>query len=412
MNPAAARPPKIAYLCGMYPAVSLTFILREIEALRSLGAEVVTCSVRKTPPEQHPGPLEKAHAETTFNILPAAASPPTAAAALLWAVRRPTRFISTLRLAWASSGPGFSAAALQAAYTAEAVVLAHHLAREKVEHIHNHFVSASATVAMLAARLVGIPFSYTLHGPTDFVEPLRWKIETKTAEAAFVACISHYCRAQAMFFSDPSDWTKLHIVHCGVDPELYDRPRPNRPDEPFELLFVGRLARVKGLLVLFDALGRIKSGPTVRLTIVGDGPDRALLEEKARPLGEKVRFTGYLSQDEVADRLTKTDVFVLPSFAEGVPVVLMEAMASRVPVIATRVAGVSELVEEGVSGYLVSASDPESLARMIAEVSTSPSIRTRMGVAGREKVVAEFAVVPEARKLLALFSGRSPREGA
>lgn len=387
----------------MYPAVSLTFILREVEALRGLGAEVVTCSVRRTSPKQHPGPLEKAHAAVTFNILAASARPATALAALGWALRRPGRLVATLRLAWASRGPGVRATALQAAYTAEAVVLARHLATERVEHVHNHFVSASATVAMLAAQLVGIPFSYTLHGPTDFFEPLRWKIGTKTAHAAFVACISHYCRAQAMVFSDPTHWSKLHIVRCGVTPTLYARPRPDRPAEPVELLFVGRLARVKGLLVLFEALAQITKGPTLRLTVAGDGPERTFLEEAARPLGDRVRFTGYLSQDAVADRLATADIFVLPSFAEGVPVVLMEAMAAGVPVIATRVAGVSELVEEGVSGLLVPAGDSESLARALADLAAEPARRSAMGRAGRAKVNAEFDIESAATRLLGLI---------
>ncbi len=399
-------PLRVAYLCGMYPAVSLTFILREIESLRMQGVDVLTCSVRRTTTEQHPGEIEQAHAASTFNILPTVKNPVRALSALAWAITRPRRFMSMLRLALETTAPGFRAHAFQAAYALEAVVLARHLDREGVGHIHNHFISASATVAMLAARLANIPISLTLHGPTDYIEPLRWNIETKIAEAAFVACISHYCRAQAMLFSDPAHWSKLKIVHCGVDPELYDRPGPARPAEPVELLFVGRLARVKGLMVLLDALQLIASGKALRLTIVGDGPERALLEEAARPLGERVRFTGYMSQQDVAEQLTRTDIFVLPSFAEGVPVVLMEAMAARVPVIATQVAGVSELVQDGEHGFLVPPGDVKTLADRIAELSGDLERRTHMGAAGREKVCAAFDIQQEAARIGTLFTGR------
>lgn len=388
---------RIAYLCGMYPAVSLTFIAREIEALRGLGTDVLTCSIRRTPPEQHPGPVEQAHAGETFNVLPATLDPLRLGRALVWALARPKRFGAMLALAWRTGGPGLRAAALQAAYTLEAVVLARHLDQNRVEHLHNHFVSASCTVAMLAARLAGVSFSWTLHGPTDFIEPLRWRIDAKVAEASFVACISHYARAQAMMLTSPDHWEKLKIVRCGIAPDFYDRPRPARPGAPLELLFVGRLARVKGLPVLFEALADL---PDLRLKVIGGGPDRQALIEAAAPLGDRVSFPGNRSQDDVADALTRTDIFVLPSFAEGVPVVLMEAMASRVPVIATRVAGVAELIEDGVSGALVNPGDAEGLARAIRRMADNHDGRTAMGDAGRQKVTADFEIGREAEGLL------------
>ena len=409
MTADSKSPPKVAYLCGMYPAVSLTFILREIEALRAQGVDVVTCSVRRTPPEQHPGPVEKAHAETTFNILETAKKPLKLLGAFAWAVSRPGLFLSMLSLAWKTRGPGLRANLLQIAYAVEAMILAQHLTKEGVGHIHNHFVSASATVAMLAAKLADIPFSYSLHGPTDFIEPLRWHIGEKTANAAFVACISHYCRAQAMFFSDPAHWQRLHIVRCGVSPALYEQPRKNRDGDRVELLFVGRLARVKGLLVLFEAMANIDPKVDLRLTIIGDGPDRDLLEQAAEPLGERIEFVGYRSQTDVADKLTETDMFVLPSFAEGVPVVLMEAMASRVPVIATSVAGVTELVEPGVSGFVVPAGDPEALTSAITELAADPDRRVAMGHSGRDRVTEEFDIERSAAVLAELFARPVPR---
>ena len=395
--------PRLAYLTNWYPAVSLTFVVREIEALRDMGAEIRTCSIRKSPPEQHPGPSEKREAARTFNVLPATLSPASFARAALFALGRPGRLARAAGLAWRLRPAGFRALVWQGAYLAEAMILARHLAATRTQHLHMHFAGGSTTAGMLAAGIAGIPYSFTLHGPTDLEEPARWRLGAKIARAAFVACISHYARSQCMLWSDPAHWPKLRIVHCGVVPELYESG-PARGEGPVRLLFVGRLAAVKGLRVLLDALARLR-GPAVELTIVGDGPDRPDLERLAAPLGEAVRFTGYLSQAEVAEAMAATDIFVLPSFAEGVPVVLMEAMAAGKPVIATQVAGVGELVEDGVSGRIVPPGDAEALARAIEGLAAAPELRARMGIAGRDQVCAQFDIRGEAARLAALFAG-------
>jgi glycosyltransferase involved in cell wall biosynthesis len=213
-----------------------------------------------------------------------------------------------------------------------------------------------------------------------------------------------------MFFSDPAHWDKIKIIHCGVDPALYDRPAgpplPARRDDEIRLVFVGRLAPVKGLRVLLAALAQLRDDlPNLHLVLVGDGPDRKTLETAAAPLGDRVTFTGYLSQNEVAQAMQAADICVLPSFAEGVPVVLMEAMASRKPVIATQVAGVGELVEDGVSGFIVPPGDMESLAARIRVLAGDAKLRAQMGKAGRDKVVAEFDIADEVVRLAGLFAG-------
>jgi glycosyltransferase involved in cell wall biosynthesis len=271
-----------------------------------------------------------------------------------------------------------------------------------VDHLHNHFVSASASVAMLAARLARIPYSFTLHGPTDLIEPHRWRLDEKIARSEFVSCISHFARSQAMLQAAPEHWHKLKIIHCGVMPERYRKG--GGADDSLRLVFVGRLAPVKGLRLLFEALPQVLDRhPNVQLTIVGDGPDRAVLEQLARPFGSAARFEGYKSQAEVAEILAASDAMVLPSFAEGVPVVLMEAMASSLPVLATRVAGVAELVEDGVNGYLVAPGDAEALADRIGNLASDPARRQAMGEAGRRTVEGGFVIEDEARRLLWLF---------
>jgi glycosyltransferase involved in cell wall biosynthesis len=407
-DPAAALP-RLAYLTNWYPAVSLTFVLREIAALRDLGAEVLPCSIRRSPPGQHPGPAERAEAARTFNVIAAARRPLTLAGGAGFALARPGRLARALGLAWRTRRPGLRGLVWQAAYLAEAMVLARHLHRVRAGHLHVHFVGGVATAGMLAAELARLPFSLTVHGPTDFEDAAGWRLDLKVARAAFVACISHFARSQVMIHADPGDWDKLRIVHCGVDPALYDRPRAADAaetaggDGPVRLLFVGRLAPVKGLRILIEALRR--AALPVHLTVIGDGPDRAHLERAAAALGGRVRFTGYLDQEAVAARLAGADIVVLPSFAEGVPVMLMEAMAAGLPVIATQVAGTAELVEDSVSGLLVPPGDALSLARAIDALAADPDRRARLGAAGRARVRAAFDIRDEARRLAALFAG-------
>lgn len=402
----------IAYLTGQYPAPSHTFIQREIAGLRRAGFVVLPCSVRRTAPALLTGPEERAAAAETFAILDAARNPLRLAAAhLACFAAAPRRYLRALRLAAATPAPGLGATLWQVFYFAEAGVLARHLRRTGARHLHNHFTDSSCTVAMLASALSGIPFSFTMHGPADFFAPAAWRLSDKIAAARFVACISWFCRAQGMLFSAPEHWGKLHVIHCAVEPERYGAPvaEAGRAAEagqgPARLLYVGRLAAVKGLRVLFEALAAFgQEGP--RLVLVGDGPDRAALEREAaaRGLGDRIRFDGYRSQGEVAAALAEADLFVLPSFAEGVPVVLMEAMASRKPVVATRVGGVSELVEDGVSGLLVPPSDAAALGAAIGRLAAEPALRARMGAAGRAKVEAEFALAGEAERLAGLFA--------
>lgn len=394
---------KIAYLTGQYPRATDTFILREVLALRKLGMDVITCSVRTTGPEHHVGPEQKSEAAATFNILAAAKNPARLIACHIKAMRQPGRYLGALRLAFRTSPPGMRNHLYQFFYFLEAAVLTDHLRRENVDQLHNHIATSSCSLAMITSEMSGIPYSFSLHGPDIFFEPYHWRLDAKVETATFVSCISHFCRSQAMVFSSASHWDKLHIIHCGVDPARYTPgPRPERPT----LLFVGRLAAVKGVPVLFDALtALIKDHPTVLLRLIGDGPDREELEARAAKMGltDHVEFCGYKSQGEVAEALAETDIFVLPSFAEGVPVVLMEALATQVPVVTSRVAGVPELVEDGISGVLVPPGSITHLTDALNRLLQNPDLRADMGRAGRAKVMEEFTSATEAEKLRQLF---------
>ncbi|MBO9397911.1 glycosyltransferase family 4 protein [Shimia sp. R9_2] len=398
----------IAYLTGEYPRATDTFIQREVAALRAQGQRVETCSVRRTGAEHLVGEEQKAEAKATFYILAAAKSPLPLLSAVFGALlRNPLRFLRALVLAVKTAPPGLRNLLYQLFYFVEAAVLAAHLRNKGVRHLHNHIAKSSCSVAMLTSELSGIPYSFTLHGPDIFFAPDHWRLDEKIARAGFVACISHFCRSQAMAFSDPKHWSKLHIIHCGVEPARYDGAEAPMGTK---LLFVGRLAPVKGLPILLRAMEQlVQKEPDVHLTVIGDGPGRKALQSQtdAAGLSDHVSFVGYKSQSEVAEALSAADMLVLPSFAEGVPVVLMEAMAARRPVVATQIAGIPELVTEGVSGLLVPPGDPDALAQAIAKLLANPTRATAMGIAGRAKVEAAFDIAKEAARLRALLQERA-----
>ena len=393
----------IAYLTGEYPKASHTFIQREIAALRDHGAVVDVSAIRRPGSADITGPEEQAAQSETFFVLARAKNPIHLLGSHLALLgRNPLRWIRTLTLALKSGRPGLRGLLWQVFYFLEAGVLARHLQRRKAAHLHNHFGDSSASVAMLTAKLANIPFSFTLHGPAEFFAPEAWRLDIKAANAAFVVCITHFCRSQAMIFSDPEHWDKFKIVHCGVSPERYGF-EPATTEGPLQFLFVGRLTPLKGLRVLFAAFEKVRSErPGITLKVIGDGPDRAWADAEAARIGG-IKMLGFQSQDTVAEELSAADALVLPSFAEGLPVVFMEALAAARPVIASRVAGVGELVVEGETGLLVSPGDQAGLEQALFKLCDTPQLRKDMGLAGRRRVQNEFNSLTEAQWLLTLF---------
>ncbi len=418
---------RIAYLTGEYPRVTDTFIQREVAAMRERGHDVITMSIRRPAKSHSVGPEQEAERERTVYVLP-----PSLLglmkdhAAALW--RSPGTYVRALALAWRTKPAGLKNMLRNMFYFGEAAVVAGRMRREGRTHLHNHFANSSCSVAMLAAEMGGFTYSFTIHGPAIFFEPVHWRVGEKVKRALFVSCISHFCRSQTMVFADPQYWDKLHIVHCGVDPAAFE-PRVHA-GRGTRLLYVGRLAAVKGLPVLLDAVaglaktsqgesslgvnvevarGNLAPGSAgVTLTVVGDGPDRAWLEGRAVELGiaDRVEFVGFQSQAQVRGRLAETDVFVMSSFAEGVPVVLMEAMAAGVPPVATRIAGVAELVEHEHSGLLVPPGDVDALSDAMTRLIDDADLRNRFALAGRAKVEAEFDIHKEAGWLAEVMTTR------
>lgn len=368
-------------------------------ALRAQKLDIKTFSVRRPGEEHSVGPEQRAEREQTIYLLPLNLVF-LVVAHLSILITSPRRYWRSLRLAGATSQPGIKGLLYQAAYFLEAGLLAYQIRQRQIMHLHNHIASSSCTVAMLAAELGNFSYSFTMHGPHIFFEPYRWRLSEKIKRAAFVVCISHFCRSQGMVFADPEDWNKMHVIHCGVEPDLFEAIKPQLSNR--RLLYVGRLASEKGLPILLECLSQLVSEyPDLLLTVVGDGSDRSWLEKRVADLelDNFVQFVGYQSQENVRKYLKDTDVFVLPSFAEGVPVVLMEAMAAGVPVVATRVAGISELVEDQVNGLLVTPGNPESLRQSLRKILSSPNLRQQLSHRSKATIQKEFDITKESAKL-------------
>ena len=390
---------RLAYLTGQYPRATDTFIQREVEALRALGHHVQTFSVRKPPEAENVGPETKAAKETTIYLLPPRG---LIKAHFVQLFSSPGKYLAALALAWKHCPPGIRSMGRQMAYFAEAAMLAWSMKKLSLQHLHNHFADSSCSVAVIAATMGGFTFSFTMHGPAEFFDAKSWWIDEKIRRALFVNCISYFCRSQALIFAPVNSWSKLRIVHCGVDPNLFEAKRHHGRGN--RLLFVGRLAAAKGLTILLQAVSALDG---ITLEIAGDGPDRRMLEESAHELNisDRTKFLGYQSPEQVRDLLKRTDVFVLSSFAEGLPVVLMEAMAAGVPVVATHIAGIPELVEDGHNGLLVPPGSAGATAEAIRRLLDDANLRNRFAIAGREKVKQEFNVQAESRWLAAIMAG-------
>jgi glycosyltransferase involved in cell wall biosynthesis len=402
LNPPAQR---VAYLVNQYPKVSHSFIRREIHALERQGVEVLRVAVRGWD-DALADPADVAERSVTRYLLQGGWMPPLRAA-LRSASTQPGRFAAALRLAWSMWRRSDRTLFHHVAYLIEASQLAEWLAGERITHLHAHFGTNPAEVAMLAHALGGPPFSFTVHGPEEFDHPVALGLGEKGRRAAFVVAISSFGRSQLYRWLPQTHWARVQVVHCGLEPAFHQGVTSETGAGP-RLVCVGRLCEQKGQLLLVEALQRvIARGQACELVLAGDGEMRAEIEaliERHR-LQAHVRITGWIGSAQVRDEILAARALVLPSFAEGLPVVIMEAMALRRPVITTFVAGIPELVRDGSNGWLVPAGDVEALAdAMVACLDAAPDALARMGAAAHERVLARHDVDREAAKLVALFA--------
>jgi colanic acid/amylovoran biosynthesis glycosyltransferase len=395
---------RIAYFTNVYPKPSHSFIRREIRALEAAGHQVVRFSIRRwTEPladEQDREELRRTHVLLDRGMMP------VLVAALVTAITRPIRFVRALHAARSLAQGGTRGLAYHLIYLAEACLLRWRLAAEGLHHLHVHFGTNPAAVAMLCRLLGGPSYSLTIHGPDEFDSPISLGIDKKIRYASFAVAISQYGRSQLCRWIEPAQYDKCQMVHCGLDQAFLNGVASPVPTEP-RLLFVGRLTATKGIHVLLEAMTQLRRrGVACELAIIGDGPERRIVEEtiEARGLVASVKMLGWQSQEAVQREMLRSRALVLPSFAEGLPVVLMESLALGRPVITTWVAGVPELVEDGKDGWLVPPGAVEQLARAMEEAICVPSARLEaMARRGREKVLRQHDITTEVSKLAALF---------
>lgn len=380
---------KIAYLTNQYPKVSHTFIRREIAALEEHGIEIVRFSIRPTPDELI-DPLDVAE-ETRTNVLLDRGIPRLLLTAIATAVTRPFRFASALRAAVRMGARSERGMMNNLAYLMVGCSLLQLLRREGCEHVHVHFATNPVAVAMLCRMLGGPPYSFTVHGATDFDNPWSISLAEKIERAAFVVTISSFARSQLYRLCAHDQWPKITVARCGVDRSYLD-VTPVYATDSRQLVCVGRLCKQKGQLLLIDAAARVRDlGEDFTLLLVGDGEmrpevDAAIVEHG---LEEVVSVTGWASGDEVRDYMNQSRALVLPSFTEGLPVVIMEAFALGRPALTTYIGGIPELVEDKVCGWLIPAGSVDALVGAMAEVLRTPvDDRAAMAREGRARVLA------------------------
>ncbi|MCC7147548.1 MAG: glycosyltransferase [Phycisphaeraceae bacterium] len=395
---------RIAYLINQYPTVSHSFIRREIKELEAQGAVVLRFALRPWR-EKVVDPADAEEARRT-RYVQAGGAIALLGALLLVALGRPARFLVAWRAAVRLGRRSHRGVGRHLAYLAEASLLARWMKEEKVEHLHAHFGTNSAAVAMLVRLLGGPSYSFTVHGPEEFDAPGALSLGEKIQHAAFVVGVSSFGRSQLYRWSRSTDWEKIHVVHCGLAEDYLHQTIQKIPaDGP--LVCVGRICEQKGQLLLLEAVGRLAGeGLKVPLVFVGDGDMRPQMEAAAARLGitEQIKITGWATAEQVRQHVQQARALVLPSFAEGLPVVIMEAFALGRPVVSTFVAGIPELVEPAVNGWLVPAGSVAHLATALRDLLASPcELLESMGSAGRQRVLRDHHLAIEVRKLHDLF---------
>lgn len=395
---------KIAYLVNQYPSISHSFIRREIEALERRGVEVVRYTIRASA-HGAISPEDRREFEKTRRIVGAPVLE-LAAAAMASLVSRPHRAIAAI---WKAARLGLKSEAgmvRHAFYAAEALILASWMRREGVSHVHAHFGTNSATVAMLAAAINNSSFSMTVHGPEEFDKPALIALPEKIRAASFVAAVSSYGLSQLRRLVSPEYWDRIRIVHCGIEKSFHDGALAPAPAAA-EFVCVGRLCEQKGQLTLIEAAADVKRrGGAFHLTLIGNGEMRADIEAAIGRYGlsEEVDIAGWKTPADVRAAIEASRAFILPSYAEGLPVSIMEAMVLARPVISTYVAGIPELVIPGENGWLAPAGDAGKLAdAMMAAIVAAPDRIAEMGAAGRGRALERHDIDRIAESLEAIF---------
>ncbi len=398
---------KVAYIMSRFPKLTETFILYEMLAMQKEGVQIEVYPLLKEQTEvMHPEAVPfvaAAHFQPFISL-----SIIRANLHFLW--RKPRVYLRTL---WTLLGTNWGSIRFfkgALGIFPKSVLFASQMEAENINHVHAHFASHPAAAGFIIHRLVGIPYSFTAHG-SDLHRD-RHMLYEKVAEAAFVVPISEYNKEMIISECQGNYRDKVTVIHCGVDTEVFrfrsGETLHEKGKNPFMILCIGTLHEVKGQAFLIEACRRLhESGIDFVCHFVGDGPDKSALTELAAQAGlaEKMCFHGSQKQERIAQLLQDTDVLVAPSVPtsdgrrEGIPVVLIEAMSSGVPIVASDISGIPELVLNEDTGLLVPPRDVAALANALERYYRDPAMRRRFGRSGREQVVREFDLYKNAAKL-------------
>ena len=395
---------KVAYLVNKYPEVSHAFIRREIAAIESMGIQVQRFTIRPSSSELV-DEADRQEQRRTQVVLGAGVLR-LLAAALHVAFKRPRQLLGALRLAMRIGRGSDRGLILHLIYLVEACVVLRWLESTAAQHLHAHFGTNSAAVAMLCHALGGPPYSFSVHGPTEFDRAPGLALDEKIARASFVIAISHYTRSQLFRWCRYQYWSKIHVAHPGLD-EKFLGHGPTPIDGSKRVICVGRLSEQKGHLLLVEAAARLaEEGLDFELVLVGDGEMRGEIESMIvrHGLKDQVRITGWASSDQVRQEIAKSRVMCQPSFAEGLPSVLLEAFVLGRPVISTTIAGIPELVEPQINGWLVPPGSVDALVGAMRDaLSRTSEDLERMGARGGDRVRNAYRSQIAAARLASLF---------
>ena len=397
---------RLLYLIGQFPAINHTYIFEEVKILRTLGFDVLIASV--SPPDRplpELSPDEREETARTYYIK----SVPTAEMLLLNLrefMRHPLGYLRGLVFALRLGGCGPKQAVYHLAYFAEAVLIGRYMRRLGISHVHANF---SATVSLLVTHTFPATMSFVAHGYGELHDPTATHLKERIRGSSFVRSVSRYGRSQMMLSCDRKDWPKLIHIPLGIEGARYVPAPPRTNPLCPTVVCVGRLAPEKGQEILLEAIAILRAqGRSLRLRFVGDGPDRAWLESRASELGiaSNVDFVGWVEPERLRDVYAETDVCVLSSLAEGVPIVLMEAMAMQIACVAPRISGIPELIEHGVDGMLFAVGDVTELSQQIGRLLDSPELRFKVGRAARIRVLGDYDLATNTKRFARMLAER------
>ncbi len=386
-------PLKVGFLVSRYPGISQTYILREVLCLRVYKHfETFTASINEPDRPENRLTEEEWHEAKKTYYIKSKGFFGALNAFVYFFIRSPWRLVKTLGFSLALGKTDVARILFNIFYFGEALILARWMAVRKIQHLHVHFANPASTVALISSKLTRKTFSITVHGQEEFSDITLNLLKEKIAGAAFICCIGYYPMSQLMQMTPPQEWKKFSLCRLGIDVGLFS---PVHPDEkaPIRIICIGKFIAAKGQPLLLTPFAKlVEEYPDLQLILVGDGPERRLLEESINSLNLKdnVRLTGMITAAEVLVELQQSDIFVLPCLSQGLPVALMEAMAMEIPVIASAVCGIPELVEHCQNGFLVPPGDLYSLYRAMKMLIEKPELRKAMGVAARKKIQEEF----------------------